>query len=131
MTEPYNASYDNDNLYSHNYRPEPDNTYSYNESSSVPNKKQSSNWPEFLIEPSSQTIYGLVSLVLSFFVMYIPGAIAAIYYLFILDNSHEKTRAGKIMNWCALILPIIFFILFFIFFFFVFAGLAQTEVSVN
>ena len=130
MTEPYNSSYDNDNLYSHNYRSEIDNDSVYSENNSYKNP-QSSNWPEFLIEPSSQTIYGLVSLVLSFFVMYIPGAIAAIYYLFILDNSHEKTRAGKIMNWCALILPIIFFILFFIFFFFVFAGLAQTEVSVN
>lgn len=70
----------------------------------------SSNWPEFLKTQGNQLFFAIINLVVSLFTGI--GIILPFYYLFILDNSYEKDKASKVINWVALLLPLIVLFLF-------------------
>lgn len=72
----------------------------------------SSNWPEFLKTQGNQLFFAIISLVVSLGTGI--GIILPFYYLFILDNSYEKDKASKVINWVALLLPLIVLFLFII-----------------
>lgn len=80
----------------------------------INSKGKPSNWPDFLIEENNQKFYGLASLLGGFATSGIIGLAMAIYYLFILDDSIEKDKGAKIMNWIAFITPLIVYTLTFI-----------------
>lgn len=71
-----------------------------------------SNWPEFLKTQGNQLFFAIISLVVSLGTGI--GIILPFYYLFILDDSYEKDKASKVINWVALLLPLIVLFLFII-----------------
>lgn len=71
-----------------------------------------SNWPEFLKTQGNQLFFAIINLVVSLFTGI--GIILPFYYLFILDDSYEKDKASKVINWVALLLPLAALFLFII-----------------
>lgn len=72
----------------------------------------SSNWPDFLKTQGNQLFFAIINLVVSLGTGI--GIILPFYYLFILDDSYEKDKASKVINWVALLLPLIVLFLFII-----------------
>lgn len=70
----------------------------------------SSNWPEFLKTQGNQLFFAMINLVISLGTGI--GIILPFYYLFILDDSYKKDKASKVINWVALLLPLIALFLF-------------------
>lgn len=93
---------------------DPYNPQTQNPPKPLNSKGMPSNWPDLLVEENSQRLYGMGSLIAGFTTTGIVGIGMAIYFLFILDDSIEKDRAAKIMNWISLIIPIIFYLLMFL-----------------
>lgn len=92
-------------------------------------KGMPSNWPDLLVEEGNQQLYGVGSLIAGFTTTGIVGIGMAIYFLFILDDSIEKNRAAKIMNWISLIIPIIFYLLMFLgFLLFMIMGFTMSDI---
>lgn len=76
------------------------------------NHVTSSNWPDFLKTQGNQLFFAIINLVVSLGTGI--GIILPFYYLFILDDSYEKDKASKVINWVALLLPLIVLFLFII-----------------
>lgn len=73
--------------------------------------REESNWPVFLIGKGNQLFFSIVSLIVSLGTGL--GIILPFYYLFVLDKSHKKDTASKVINWVAFALPLMVVFFFF------------------
>lgn len=64
----------------------------------VSSKGKFSNWPSFMIDNTSQNIYSFITIIATFFTLFV-GLLMSGYYLFGLDDSYNKTGFGKFINW--------------------------------
>lgn len=83
-----------------------ENEYLYKEE-----HREESNWPVFLIGKGNQLFFSIVSLIVSLGTGL--GIILPFYYLFVLDKSHKKDTASKVINWVAFALPLMVVFFFF------------------
>lgn len=77
-----------------------------------PNYQKESNWPTFLPHGANQRLFALIALLLTLTPGMIGIALSA-YYLFYLDDTHQKDKVAKTTAWIGIVaFLVIFFMLF-------------------